>query len=192
MPTTSRSIIGLNNGLSEEPAYGAMSIIQKDKNDPAPNTISVLAHPSGNDTMNPPAAPVVAGPGPFGGYYKVTGFAQVGPIKGFTFANDELIIPEDGVYVLPVAWANFRHSANNTTVSLLLGVERDGMIIFSPRPVGNAQASQNKLSNTAGNGQSLVKAGDKLSVWLASDAAGDVTVGNMNVTTHLLDRVPFV
>lgn len=78
------------------PVYGTMAITQQDINDSLPNQISIIAHPSGTDTLNPPATPVVAGPGPFDGFYKVAGFAAEGSFKEIVYGNNELIVQNDG------------------------------------------------------------------------------------------------
>ena len=163
------------------------AVTKKHKHDPAPNPITVLAHPSGTDTLNPPAAPVAAGPGPFGGYYKVTGYAPEGAAREITVSNDELVIHNDGVFILPIGWGGFRHSGNNATVAFVLGIERAGQILFSQRPTADSQANLDKIDNISGGGQFEAQAGDKVSAWVASDLAGTLTVGNSNITVHMLE-----
>ena len=167
--------------------YGAMSITQRDRDDPSPNVIAVLPHPGGTDEMHPPAAPVAVGPGPFGGYYRVDAYLPEGANKEVTVSNAELNLPVDGVYQLPNGWATFRHSANGATVGFTLAIERDGFLAFSQRPVSNNQANNNKLTVTSASGQLQAQAGDKMSVWIASDVAGNVTMGNSVVLINMLE-----
>lgn len=170
------------------PVYGTMAITQRDINDTNPaNQVTVVAHPSGNDTMNPPVIPVADGPGPFGGYYKIPGFIKVGEAKEVTFGTSSMIIPNDGVFILPIGWGGFRHTGTNATVAFILGFIRGGQIFFSDRPTGDAQGITNKLSNNSGGGQFTAQAGDEVIALLASDTDGTVTLGNANVTIHMLE-----
>lgn len=169
------------------PVYGTMTITQRDSNDPSPNVLTVAAHPSGNDTMNPPSAPVTAGPGPFGGYYKVPGYIAEGIAKEITFGDSEVIVPVDGVYIVPVGWGGFRHAVNNASVAFVLGIERDGVIVFSQRPTAALKPNGDRIGNISGGGQAALQAGDKLSVWVASDIAGNITLGNSNVTIQMIE-----
>lgn len=191
-PGGSGALISPSEVRKTRPVYGTMAITQADVNDTNPeNTITVAAHPSGSDVMNPPAAPVTAGPGPFGGYYKVPGYVQEGAAKEIEFGDSEIIVQNDGVFIIPVGWGNFRHSLNNASVVFVLGIERDGQILFSQRPTGGLKPNGDKLGNVSGGGQSNLKKGDKVSVWVASDIAGTITLGNSNVTIHMLEDTTF-
>lgn len=171
------------------PVYGTMAITQRDINDGSPNNITVLAHPSGNSTLNPPSAPVAgtSNDGPFGGYYKISAFIQEGSIKELTIANGEFTVPNDGVYIVPIGWSGFRHTANNATIGFVIGIERAGQMIFSQRPTSSKQPNLGDIENVSGGGQVTALAGDKISAWLASDTNGDITVGNSNFTIHMLE-----
>ena len=191
--------LGLGGGLSQaqqdalnsaRPVYATMAITQRDANDGSPFTIAVAAHPSGNDTLNPPSSPVTAGPGPFGGYYKMTAFIAEGLAAEVTVTGDaEFLIPDnitDAVFIIPVGWSSFRHSLNNSTVSFVIGVERAGQITFSQRPTGVRQPNGAAMATISGGGQIPVQAGDKISAWVATDNAGTLTAGNANFTIHML------
>jgi hypothetical protein len=168
-----------------------MAITQRDTNDGSPNTIAVVAHPSGNSTLNPPSAPVTAGPGPFGGYYKVTAFIAEGAAKELTISgSSEIVIPNNivsAVMIVPIGWAGFRHSANGATVGFVIGIERAGQIIFSPRPTSSKQPNGGDIENVSGGGQVQVLAGDKLSAWVSSSATGTITMGNSNFSIHMME-----
>lgn len=173
------------------PVYATMAITQRDTNDGSPNTLAVLAHPSGNSTLNPLSAPVAAGPGPFGGFYKVNAFIAEGLAKELTISGSaEIIIPNnivDAVMIVPIGWAGFRHSSNGATVAFVIGIERAGQMTFSQRPTSSKQPNGGDIENVSGGGQLDVKAGDKLSAWVASDTAGIITMGNSNFTIHMMD-----
>ena len=166
--------------------YGGMAITQRDAGDPDPHTISAVAHPSGDDTMNPPASPVAVGPGPFGGYYFVDGMIPREPISGVVVAGGKIEILTPGDYVLPGGWATFRHSSNGATTTFALAIERGSQLIFSQTPIANSQANNNKPSTTSGSGIFSVLAGDKISVWVATDTTGTVTIGNAEIPLQKL------
>lgn len=169
------------------PVYATMAITQRDSGEASPNDIAVTAHPSGNSILNPPSSPVTAGPGPFGGYHKVTAYLAEGIAKELSVVSAEMIIPNDGIFVVPVAYASFRHTANNATVALVFGIERAGQISFSQRPVSSKQPNLGDVANISGGGQLPSLNGDKMSVWVASDTTGTITIGNSNVTVHMLE-----
>lgn len=175
---------------ANRPVFATMAITQRGPNDASPFTISVAAHPSGTDTLNPPAAPVAAGPGPFGGFYKLTAFIAEGSNEEVTVTGDaEFLIPNnilDATFIVPVGWATFRHSFNNATVAFIIGVERAGQIFFSQRPTSALQANGASPGNISGGGQLDVQAGDKISAWVASDTGGIITTDNSNFTIHML------
>ena len=160
------------------PVYGTMAITQRDTNDGSPNTIAVVAHPSGNSTLNPLSAPVAgaSNDGPFGGYYKISAFIAEGSIKEFTIANAEFTVPNDGVYIVPIGWAGFRHSANGSTIGFVIGIERAGQMIFSQRPTSSKQPNLGDIENVSGGGQVTALKGDKLSAWVASDTTVTITI----------------
>ena len=173
------------------PVFATMAITQRDANDGSPFTILVEAHPSGNDTLNPPSSPVTAGPGPFGGYYKMTAFIAEGSSEEVTVTdNAEFLIPDnitDAIFIIPVGWSSFRHSLNNSTVSFVIGIERAGQITFSQRPTGVRQPNGAAMATISGGGQIPVQAGDKISAWVATDNNGTLTAGNANFTIHMLN-----
>ena len=176
------------------PVYGTMAITQRDINDPQPNQIIVAAHPSGSDTLNPPAIPVPhTGQFEEQGLYRVSGFdGSVLKEVSFDATNQGLVLPVKGVYSIPVGWGAFRHSQNNATVAMYLGIIRSGFLVFGPRPISVAQPNLNKLAMPSGGGTHDAEAGDILTVWVASDTAGTITIGNGNVTLNMLEDLTWV
>lgn len=164
------------------PKQGTMAITQKDNNDTTTNTISVTAHPSGTDTLNPPVAKLGVGVTSGGGYYKTTGWELEEGSDGFSLGTNELVADTDGMYVIAVGWGGFRHTANATTVSFVLGVEDATGIALSQRPTSAEVPNGDDIGNIAGGGRVRLKAGDKLSVWVAASKTGNVILGNANVT----------
>lgn len=168
-------------------AYAAMTITQRDVNDPDPYNIAVVAHPSGTDTLDPVAGLHPVGDGPIGGYYRVQEMVTDGTSKEITIDNGKLIVPVDGVFLVPEGYANFRHSTNGATVGLLFGIERAGQLFFSPRVVSSRQPNGGDIANVSGGGKLTAQAGDKLSLWVASDKTGTVNIGNSNIIMHMLE-----
>lgn len=176
-----------------EPEYATMAVTQKDLNDTNPaNTMALLAHPSGSDVMNPPADPVLLedlntdgnGLVNYGGFYKVTGWELDAEVNGFSLSGNDLICEsnEGGLYLIPVGWGDFRHSANNATATFVLGIEGDTHITFSQRPTGNKHPNLEDIRNISGGGKVRLYPNQKLSVWVAVDVAGNLTLGNANVS----------
>ena len=178
----------VSGGVAITPAYATMAITKSDVSDTNPqNTIAVVAHPGGTDVLNPPAS-LPSGSTSGGGYYKVGGWALEGESKGFTFASDALITTNGGLFHIPVGWGGFRHSQNGATTAFVLGIDDGVSVNFSPRPTSEKQANLNDLSNVSGGGQTRLGAGNSLSVWVASDATGTITLGNANVTISKIDN----
>tara|TARA_R110000851_G_scaffold158030_2_gene300916 strand:+ start:2511 stop:3089 length:579 start_codon:yes stop_codon:yes gene_type:complete len=170
------------------PVYGAITVTQSDTGDTnTANQIAVLSHPSGTDVLNPPSSPVVAGPGPFNGYYKLTGYVAEAPLKEVIVVNGELIVPVHALYKSTAAWAGFRHTANNVTVAFVFGLEQGGQIFFSQRPTTGYQAAVGVLTNIAGGGKLEALAGAKVSVWVASNKSGTLTLGNSNISIEMIE-----
>ena len=147
-------------------------ISQTTINNDETNTYAVTG--TGIDTLVPPT-----------GYIKISGFSQSLVSGGITFdeINQEIILPVDGVYNAE-GWLNFRHSANTATSSVVFGIEfpeNPGVIAYSPRPTAQRNSSQNKLTLISGGGTLEATAGTKLSVWIASDTSGTITVPNANL-----------
>jgi len=168
-------------------SYAAMTITQRDVNNPDPYNITVAAHPSGTDTLDPIVGVQPVSNGPIGGYYRVQELVTDGTSKEITVDDGKLVIPNDGVFLVPEGYANFRHSANNATVGLLFGIERAGQIFFSPRVVSSRQPNGGDIANISGGGKLTAQAGDKLSLWVASDTAGTINIGNSNIMMHMLE-----
>ena len=175
------------------PVYGTMTITQHDINDTVPNQISVAAHPSGTDTMNPPSVPVLhTGQLEDQGLYRVEMYEpsllKEGP---FDAVNQRLLLPSSGAYEIPVGWGAFRHSANNATVAMYLGIIREvagtEYLSFGPRPISVAQPNIGKIAMPSGGGTHDGVAGDILTVWIAADTTGTVTIGNGNVSLKMME-----
>lgn len=146
------------------------------------NTLTVVG--TGVDTLVPPTTGTL--PGPNSGYYQVTGFT-LGPQStnaGFTLVNDALVMPDSGYY-LADGWLNFRHSSNSSTVAVIFGIEKasnPGVITFTPRPTALNVPNNSRLGLLSGGGPIPgVEPGDKITVWVASDNSGTITIPNASL-----------
>ncbi len=161
------------------PVYATMAITQNEA-----NTVTVAA--AVDDTLPPPVGAVPVGPGPFDGYVKVSGYT-LERAKEIVVSGDEMTMPNDGVYVANVGWATFRHSQNSATVGFAFAFERGGELFFTQRPTTGRVPNIGDPGNVAGGGSFDAIEGDKLSVWVASDKAGTVTIPNSNVTVQMVE-----
>lgn len=146
------------------------------------NPITVVG--TGSDQLVPPSTPQDPDTGNFSGYEKVTSWV-LERSEGVTFADGELTILTKGIYKASIGWGNFRHTQNNATVGFVFGIERGGLISFSQRPTSSKVPNLGDIGNISGGGTFEAEAGDKLSVWLASNISGDVKVINANVSIFI-------
>lgn len=180
----------LSSGANTEPAYASVGITQRDVNDPIPKEITLSAHSSGTDTLNPPVGPIAIGAqdSEFLGFAKITESLQIGNNKGIFINEDgDMVLPSDGAYNHSIGWGAFRHNLNNSTVAFVPVIERAGFYYFDARPTTSFQPNVGKIQNIAGGVPIDGIAGDKMSLWIASDLAGIVTLANV-VTTVIREE----
>lgn len=134
-----------------------------------------------SDELPPPATQQPLVGGNFQGYVQLINLMEE-RANVMSVTDNSIVVPQDGTYSVNIGWATFRHSINNATVAFVLGVVRDGIVIFSQRPTGSRIPNVGKLANIAGGGTIDLLKGDRLTVWLATDIAGTVTVPNANIT----------
>lgn len=134
------------------------------------NTYAVTG--TGTDQLVPPA-----------GYVQLGGFTLGAGNTGHDFvlnAGNELIVPDAGYYDID-GWLNFRHTTINSTAAAVFGFDfpsNPGVIVYSPRPTGENVPNNGRLGIVSGGGSSQLEAGTKLTVWVASDNTGTLTVPN--------------
>lgn len=161
------------------PVYATMAVTQNEL-----NTVTVTA--AADATLPPPAAPVPVGSGPFNGYVKVTGYAEE-RTKEMTVADSEITVQNDGVFIASVGWATFKHSQNSAVAGFVFAFERGGNLIFSQRPTVGRVPNIDDPGTVSGGGTFEALEGDKLSVWVASDKTGTITIPNSNISVHMLE-----
>lgn len=120
-----------------------------------------------------------------GGYVKLGGFSEIFKGGGITLENDdEIVLPVDGVYRLD-GWLNFRHSTNNSVSAVVFGITLPGQsTVLSDRPTPESSPNGNRPHAIAGDGGGYFPAGTKVSVWIASDTSGTLTVPNATLLAN--------
>lgn len=156
--------------------FGTLAITQQPSN-------SVTLVGTGASALNPPETPQPTIGGSYAGYQKLPGF-QLERASGFGLSDSGLVASVAGTYIVSVGWGTFEHSQNSSTVAFVLAIERAGTLTFSQRPTGHRVANLGDPSNISGGGTLELEAGDVISVWLASDKSGTVTVPNANLSCH--------
>lgn len=118
-------------------------------------------------------------------YVKVVAGWSVGHIEGVTFNTDELVVPVAGEYEIHF-WADVKFPAANQRVGLKYAV--NDTTPYSTRKLVQVSASVNDVLNYSGAGivQSLTPT-DTLSIYIATDAAGDPTIEEAGLLIKLLD-----
>lgn len=161
--------------------YGDLTVTQNDTNDYAVTG-------TGNTTLPPPPAPQPETGGVYNGYVKVGSF-EIGPSNKITLQSDRFIIQVPGRYKVSPAWGSMKHTANSSVVAFVFGVKyaSDGLIRFSQRPTPARLPNVTDPGNVSGGGIVDVDVGDELTLWLASNNTGTVTLVNANILVEMID-----
>lgn len=143
---------------------------------------------TGSDQLTPPVGAQAVGSASYAGYVKVANFSVERNVNATLDSGSDIVIPANGVYIAPIAWADFRHSVNGSTVGFIFAYERAGFYYFSQRPTSHRVPNGGQVANISGGGTINAQQGDKFSLWVASDTTGTVIVNNSNITMHILDK----
>jgi len=105
-------------------------------------------------------------------------------LYGITFSTDSLIVPVTGVYLINL-WMNILGFPSATSkVSIRYRINGTGA--FSSRKPTIKSAVANDVSPLVGHGLIALTAGDYLQLYVASDATGNLLVGDANNTLQLI------
>lgn len=161
--------------------YGNLTLTQAITNDYAVTG-------TGNVELPPPATPQPATGGAYNGYVRVGNF-DVGVFKKMTLSADGFVMDVPGRYKVSPAWGSLHHTANSSVVAFVFGVKSaaDGLIRFSQRPTPARLPNVTDPGNVSGGGVVDCAVGDELSLWLASNNTGTVTLENANILVEMLD-----
>lgn len=112
--------------------------------------------------------------------------------SGLEVDGGRMLIKRHGK-LLSNGYADMSHSANNTTVGIIFGLERDGVVYFSERSVHAKMPNSDDYGHLAGIGMTGddkdspldVQPGDRLGIYMATDLPGMVNLYNSTVVVKL-------
>lgn len=116
-------------------------------------------------------------------YTKIITGWSTGHLSEVTFNVDELIVPVSGVYEIH-AWADIFCPANNQRVGIKYAINDSAP--YSTRKFISTSAAVSDIINISGSGYAVgLLASDTLSLYIATDKAGDPTVLEAGVIVRL-------
>lgn len=152
--------------------------------------VTNIAVGTGTVDLTPPDGPQPVSGGDYNGYVKINGFVEIESSNSMSVSNGEVVIGQAGNYYSSNAWIDVSCSTNTTTLGFLFGIERAGQILFSGRPVGSRGFNGDNRTNISGGGfLNNLQVGDKISVWVASENASDITIYDCNVAINLRSKI---
>ena len=166
--------------------YASVGYTQKQSNGTnIPLTISGITG-TGNEDLTPPDNPQPLTGGDYKGFIKIAQFEEIEVGGSLTVSNGEIVIADSGKYYVSHAWLDISCTANGNNIGFIFGIEREGQYIFSQRPTGMRASNGQDRTNISGGGflNDLV-AGDKLSVWVASEKNADIVIYDANLGLNL-------
>jgi len=105
-------------------------------------------------------------------------------LYGVSFSTDRLIVPVTGVYMINL-WMNILGFPSATS-KVSIRYRLNGTGAFSTRKPTIKSAIANDVSPLVGHGLIQLTAGDYLQLYVASDATGNLLVGDANNTLQLI------
>lgn len=143
-----------------------------------------LMHITGNSTAEVTPTAVDPTLATDSDYTKViTGWAA-GHVEGITFNTDELVVPVAGEYELQ-GWANIQLPTTSQKVALKFAIN-DSTPYSTQKLIGTV-AGANDIVNLAGSSIVTLSATNTISLYIATDKAGDPTILEAGVLLKLLD-----
>jgi hypothetical protein len=141
---------------------------------------------TGNEDLTPPDNPQPLTGGDYKGFIKISQFEEIDANGSLTISNGEIIIADAGKYYVSHAWLDISCTANSNNIGFIFGIERSGQYVFSQRPTGMRASNGQDRTNISGGGfLNDMLAGDKLSVWVASEKNADITIYDANLGLNL-------
>lgn len=117
-------------------------------------------------------------------YTKVITNWQAGHLEGITFNTDELVIPINGEYEIH-GWANISLPSNNQRVGLKYAV--NDSTPYSTQKLVGTSAAAGDIVNVSGAAIITLASTDTVSLYIATDKAGDPTVLEAGLLIKLMD-----
>ncbi len=169
--------------------YASVGYTQKRPNgDITPLTISGLIG-TGTEDLVPPDSPQPITGGNYNGFVKVIGFEEISSSGSLSIVSGAVVIGTSGNYYTSHAWVDLSCTQNGNNIGFIFGIERDGFISFSPRPTGMRGSNGQDRTNLGGGGfLDNMQAGDKISLWIASEKDADVIIYDGNLGINLRSK----
>ena len=144
---------------------------------------------TGTKSLTPPNSPQPLTGGDYNGYIKINDFVVIEESGGLSVSNGEVIVATAGNYYTSNAWIDVSTSVNATTLGFLFAIERNGQYSFSGRPVGSRGFNSDNRTNISGGGfLNNMQPGDKVSIWVASENASNLTIYDCNVAINMRSK----
>ncbi|AUR87665.1 hypothetical protein NVP1103O_08 [Vibrio phage 1.103.O._10N.261.52.F2] len=155
--------------------FGEMNITTNESN--------IVTFGAGQTTADDTLLPITAGTT----YFEVPGYAG-GIQDGLVYdaGNGGLRATVAGTYHFD-GWLSCRHTVNNSTVGVVFGVKRGGVIIgTSPRPTPAEMPNADDIGLISGTGLVVLEVDDVVVPLIATQNQGDVTINNSTLVGKLL------
>lgn len=117
-------------------------------------------------------------------YTKITVGWVLNHSDGITFSTDKLVVPIDGDYEVSF-WASLQIASNNNTIAVKYSI--NDSTPYSTRKVLQRSDAANDITNISSSGLiDTLSAGDTISVYVAADVTGNVTIKEAGLTAKLI------
>ncbi|AUR83188.1 hypothetical protein NVP1032O_08 [Vibrio phage 1.032.O._10N.261.54.F5] len=147
------------------------------------NESNIVTFGAGQTTADDTLLPITAGTT----YFEVPGYAG-GIQDGLVYdaGNGGLRATVAGTYHFD-GWLSCRHTVNNSTVGVVFGVKRGGVIIgTSPRPTPAEMPNADDIGLISGTGLVVLEVNDVVVPLIATQNQGDVTINNSTLVGKLI------
>jgi hypothetical protein len=116
----------------------------------------------------------------------ITGWSAGHVDGGITFSTDKVVVPYAGEYEI-AAWANIICPANNQKVAIKYAINTTTPL--SSRKLVGTSAAAGDYVNVSGHGVVTLAISDTVSLYIATDKAGNPTVTEAGLFIKLLEAV---
>jgi hypothetical protein len=105
-------------------------------------------------------------------------YSPVVPAEGNVFVAepDGRVRVKIAAYINIVAYADIKHSVNNSTVGAAFAIQRGGSTIYSARSVHAKMPNAGDIGHLSGNGLVLTQPEDIIGIGIASNLSGTIKI----------------
>lgn len=147
------------------------------------NEANIVTFGAGQTTTDDTLLPITPGTT----YFEVPGYSG-GIQDGLVYdaGNGGLRATVAGTYHFD-GWLSCRHTVNNSTVGVVFGVKRGGVIVgTSPRPTPAEMPNADDIGLISGTGLVVLEVNDVVVPLIATQNIGDVTINNSTLVGKLI------